>query len=160
VVIIIIGFTGWLQKRIRYIRFCEKLPGPGLNYYGSSWLCHVKPLAATLNTVPGIPGIPRSIEVFHDIFFEEFGKMGIFRLWFYHPYRIPFARCRVLLSDPYLIRQCLTDPSVTKCLIKEVPTHRSSRWKLLSSVAGWSDVETPMQVSGSWLPSRLSRVHQ
>jgi hypothetical protein len=56
---------------------------------GSTTFSHT-PKASTLNTVPGYPGIPRSFSVLYN-HCQASGKEGIFRLWFFNPYRVPFA---------------------------------------------------------------------
>jgi cytochrome P450 len=110
------------MRRKRFIDACNRLPGPSILGY-SPWLSHFQPYTESLNTVPGYPGIPRSFSVL-DNYYQGSGKEGIFRLWFFNPYRVPFARCAVMLSDPHLVRQLLTDQSITRKIIRERKTVR------------------------------------
>lgn len=118
VVVLCITYYGvrWAMERKRFIEMCNKLPGPSLKGY-DSWLAHGLPFKNTLNTVPGFPNIPRNFQVFLDFAAESNGLL--FRLWIFDPYRFPFARCPIVLLDPYLIRQFLTDKSITTKFVKD-----------------------------------------
>lgn len=114
--------TLWLIHRKRFINACNKLPGPPLKGF-SSWLAHVEPYARTVGTVPGYPGIPRSVEVIDELA-RNWGEDGLFRLWLFNPYRLPFARSAVMIVDPYLVRQFLTSKELTNRTVKEKRTYK------------------------------------
>jgi cytochrome P450 len=117
VICITIYGVQWAMRRKQFIDACNRLPGPPISGY-SPWLCHVQPFVESLDTVPGYPGIPRSFSAFCK-YYQDSGKEGIFRLWIFNPYHVPFARCIVSLWDPHLVRQFLTDQSITRKIIRE-----------------------------------------
>ena len=117
-------FVQFLQQKRRFIEDIEKLPGPPLR--GSHfWLAHAGKLLQTVGTIPDNPCIARSIE-----WFAEQGKPycreGLCRIWVFNPYRFPFARAGVLVLDPELTKQLLTDRKNTVQMVKEKRVYRLS----------------------------------
>jgi cytochrome P450 len=96
-----------LVQRKRYIDKINKLPGPPLE--GTTWLAHLGPIMATYGTIPNNPEIPQVVPCFMR-WSEEHSESGIYRIWAFDPYRLPFARASVNVIDPDLIRQLLETP--------------------------------------------------
>jgi cytochrome P450 len=112
----ILRLVDWIIKRRRFIEAINKLPGLPLDdlhpFYG-----HVDTLVATRGQIPGRPSIPTTVPWFLERIPEYAVKHGIMRLWFFNPYRFPFARPHVNILDPDLVHQLLIKHG--KNLIKE-----------------------------------------
>jgi cytochrome P450 len=102
----IIRLVDWIIKRRRFIEAINKLPGLPLKdlhfFYG-----HVDTLLATRGQIPGRPTVPMAIPWFLERIPEYAVKHGILRLWFFNPYRVPFARSSISILDPDLFQQML-----------------------------------------------------
>jgi cytochrome P450 len=112
----------WLIQRKIFIDKVNKLPGPPMidkDYSnGHPWLANLGPLLATLGNIPNYPETPQVIPCFVR-WSKENAASGIFRLWFFNPYRLPFARMSVTVIDPDLIRQLLETTMASRKLVKE-----------------------------------------
>lgn len=104
----------WLTHRIRFIRAIEKLPGPRLDAPGWNYffLGHIGRFLESLGTIPGYPEIPQMIPIYMGLCNEY--KEGLFRLWLFHPYRLPFALGACFIYDPELVQQLLAKGPILK----------------------------------------------
>lgn len=113
-----------LQQKVRFIEAIEKLPGPKLRGSHPS-LAHAEKLLQTVGTIPEYPFFARSV----DWFIEQgkpYCREGIFHVWVFNPYRFPFARALVLVVDPELAKQLLTDRKHTIPMVKEKRMYKLS----------------------------------
>jgi cytochrome P450 len=118
-----IAWLRWLANRIRLVQAGEKLPGPPLP---GSWLGHAGCFLETVGTIPGNPSIPNSLPLFLRFMAADAAE-GLFRMWRFHPYILPFARLSVVVVDPDLVRQVLIDKQVTECFVKAEKIYNVSR---------------------------------
>jgi cytochrome P450 len=111
-----------LIQRKLFIDKVNKLPGPPIIdkdcSNGHPWLANMGPILATLGTIPNNPESPQIIPFFVR-WSKEYAASGIFRLWVFNPYRLPFARSNVTVIDPELIRQLLEPTMASRKLVKE-----------------------------------------
>lgn len=106
-------------ERKRFIDAMEKLPGPAFSTQGgaSPWFGHMAAFKDTVGTIPKHPEQPRIIPVFIK-WSREFADYGLFHIWIFNPWRLPFARVSVIVYDPELTRQLLESPKASRKLIK------------------------------------------
>jgi cytochrome P450 family 4 subfamily F polypeptide 22 len=132
-VAVIVTYTiHWVIQRKRFIDRVNQLPGPPMNdtladgtdsvsnnsVSGHPWLANLGPLLATTGTIPNHPEIPQVVALFEK-WSRDYADKGLFRIWAFHPYRVPFARTSVTIVCPDLIRQLLDNPVVSRKLVKE-----------------------------------------
>jgi cytochrome P450 len=124
--VIAVYLIHWTIQRKRFIDRVNLLPGPpvidiemdsvGSDGNGSNsrspWLAHLGPIMATVDTIPGHPGIPQVIPCFEQ-WSRDYAAKGLFRIWAFSPYRVPFARTSVTVTCPDLVRQLLTETNPT-----------------------------------------------
>lgn len=98
----------FIRTRQYLISLSKKLPGTPVGAkHAHPWLHDV----AAFRNLPKIPGktselralVPWFIDMMKKYASDEEGNHGLFRIWAFNPYRMPFARCTVILSDPDLI---------------------------------------------------------
>jgi cytochrome P450 len=123
--LLLAAMVSWIVQRKRFIDAINKLPGLPLEelhpHYG-----HTYSLLQTIGRIPGHPSLPLT----YVWFVEQCTKYaaqghGIFRVWFFNPYRCFYARASVTVLDPELVHQLLTQHS--KKLIKETRIYNASR---------------------------------
>ena len=59
--------------------------------------------------------MPWFIDMMKKYASDEEGNHGLFRIWAFNPYRMPFARCTVILSDPALIMDLCGSSKFGRC---------------------------------------------
>jgi cytochrome P450 len=122
--LLLAAIVSWIVQRKRFIDAINKLPGLPLDelhpHYG-----HTYSLLQTIGRIPGHPTLPLT----YVWFVEQCSKYaaqghGIFRVWFFNPYRLFYARASVTVLDPDLVHQLLTKHS--KQLVKETRIYHAS----------------------------------
>mmetsp|Transcript_19094 Transcript_19094/g.38713 ORF Transcript_19094/g.38713 Transcript_19094/m.38713 type:complete len:579 (-) Transcript_19094:215-1951(-) len=106
-----ITFVPWILEHKRRIDASKLLPGPPVGRkHNHPWTQEI----GTFLTLPSVPGrpnlplaVPHLIEQCIEYSKEENGAHGLFRIWAFNPYRVPFARCIVHVFDPNLIDDIL-----------------------------------------------------
>ena len=110
----------FIRRRRKIISLSTKLPGTPVGAeHPYPWLHDV----SAFRHLPRIPGkrselralVPWFISMMKKYASDEEGGHGLFRIWAFNPYRIPFARCTVILSDPNLIMELCGSSKFGKC---------------------------------------------
>lgn len=123
----------WLPKHIRFVRGVSALPGPSVSFWKTPWLGHLGSLLETIGSIPNRPQVPLALPWFRERLIH-YTEEGLYRLWFFNPLYIPFARCSVTVIHPQLIHTLLTNKQYcTTCIQKEPRIY-----KLASALFGQS----------------------
>lgn len=110
----------FIRTRQYLISLSKKLPGTPVGAeHAHPWLHDV----AAFRSLPRIPGktselralVPWFIDMMKKYGSDEEGNHGLFRIWAFNPYRMPFARCTVILSDPDLILDLCGSSKFGRC---------------------------------------------
>lgn len=115
--VIVIYMIHLVIQRKRFIDQVNQLPGPAITDKendGHPWLANLGPVLDTIGTIPNQPEIGQIIPFFEK-WSQDHAAAGLFRIWAFNPYRVPFARASVTVVCPDLIRQLMleTNPAVT-----------------------------------------------
>ena len=117
IVLLILIIPKALQRK-HLIESSKKLPGPPV---GKN---HPYPWLQELGTFKSLPSVPERphlriippwlMKQYMHYSKEENGGHGLFRIWAFNPFRIPFARCMVHVFDPNLANDILSSKSYGK----------------------------------------------
>lgn len=114
-----------IQRIVRYLRWIqtiERIPGPALT--GSHpWLAHVHHFRNTIGSIPTYPNTPLVFPFLTGLG-RDFDQEGLARYWVFNPYRVFFARVNVIVFDPDLVQQLLTEKKQTSKLVKNQRVYR------------------------------------
>ena len=127
-----------IQRYRQFVKHVNALPGPPWKdlhfFYG-----HIKSLLDTVGTIPNRPKVPYAV----GWFFERipgYKEDGIFRVWVFHPYYVPFlARTTVMILHPKLVRQLLTEKANQQKIDKEKRIYTIAKSLVGSSFLALSD---------------------
>jgi cytochrome P450 len=118
IIVLIAGYfvlqnIAWFQRRLKFIKAVNKLPGPSLKNHAYPWTADLGPIFNAPSVSPTYK-IPDTAQIFLDIT-KEFASQGLVRQWGFHPFRVPFAQSFVMVWDPNLVHDILkTDDAFDK----------------------------------------------
>jgi hypothetical protein len=115
-------FWKWWIYRLTYIAQINQIPGPPMDE-AHFLMMHTHNFMQRMGEIPGHPKTPYFFPVLKT-WCTAYAPQGIFRLWTFNPYWIPFARGEVYVLDPYLIRQFLTQYDKAPYVSKLEPVYR------------------------------------
>jgi cytochrome P450 len=148
----------WAIQRKRFIDQVNQLPGPPITDQDySPWFANLGPILATIGSIPFHPDIPQVIPCFEK-WSQDYAASGLFRIWAFNPYRVPFARTSVTVVCPDLIRQLMleTNPAVTSASSRQISKSKLVKerriFQLADAVVGSSLLALPD--NGEWKHQR------